>query len=139
MNETNRDMRILEHIAEYCEQIEEAVARFGDDESIFLNDRLYRNAVSLCILQIGGILQIGELVTILSDEFKESHLTIPWRNIKIMRNIVAHKYGTIDHSITWDVVKNDIPILKEFCQSNTNSVILNSFQPFKPLVTYLKS
>jgi uncharacterized protein with HEPN domain len=52
----------------------------------------------------------------LSDAFKKEHTTIPWREIKLMRNIVAHRYGTIDHSITWDVVINDIPLLKDFCE-----------------------
>ncbi len=32
-----------------------------------------------------------------------------------MRNIVAHRYGTVDHAITWDVAVNDIPALKAFC------------------------
>ncbi len=110
MNEVNRDIRVLEHISDYCDQIREAVERFGNDEAIFLGDRQYRNAVSLCILQI------GELVTVLSEEFKTENPSIPWRDIKLMRNIVAHRYGTIDHSITWDVVKNDIPLLKAFCE-----------------------
>ena len=54
MNEVNRDIRVLEHMSDYCDQILEAVARFGDEEAVFLNDRQYRNAVSLCILQIGA-------------------------------------------------------------------------------------
>ncbi len=111
MSETNRDIRILEHTADYCDQINEAVERFGNDKAVFLNDRLYKNAVSLCILQI------GELVTILSDEFKHAHPDIPWRDIKLMRNIVAHKYGAVDHSITWDVVQTDIPTLSAFCKA----------------------
>ena len=110
MNETNRDFNILEHIIDYCDQITEAVERFGNDETTFLNDRVYKNAVSLCILQI------GELVSILTDEFRTAHPDIPWRDIKLMRNIVAHRYGTIDYSITWDVVQNDIPVLKNFCK-----------------------
>jgi len=111
MNEDSRDIRILEHITDYCDQISEAVERFGADLSIFLNDRVYRNAVSLCILQI------GELVSILTEEFEQNYSDIPWREIKLMRNIVAHRYGTIDYTITWDVVQNDIPKLKAFCST----------------------
>ena len=70
---------------------------------------MYHNAVSLCILQI------GELVGNLTDEFRAAHTAIPWREIKLMRNIVAHRYGTVDHSITWDIVVKDIPELKQFC------------------------
>ena len=111
MNEDSRDIRILEHITDYCDQISEAVECFGADLSIFLNDRVYRNAVSLCILQI------GELVSILTEEFEQNYSDIPWREIKLMRNIVAHRYGTIDYTITWDVVQNDIPKLKAFCST----------------------
>ncbi len=31
MNEFSRDQRILKHIISYCQQIEEAVSRFGND------------------------------------------------------------------------------------------------------------
>ena len=32
-----------------------------------------------------------------------------------MRNIVAHRYGSFDSIITWDVIHNDIPDLMRFC------------------------
>lgn len=109
MKALDRDLRILTHIISYCDQIDMAVVRFGNDFAVFASDPVYRNAVSLCILQI------GELVGNLSDEFKEQHPAIPWRQIRLMRNIVAHRYGTVDHTITWDVVQQDIPTLKTYC------------------------
>lgn len=111
MNVTERDRSILKHITEYCDQIKMAIERFGNDFAIFDNDPVYRNAVSLCILQI------GELVGILSDEFKAEHTDIPWAQIKKMRNIVAHRYGTVDATITWDVMTEDIPELEKYCRS----------------------
>ena len=109
MNVNSRDLSILSHIHAYCVQIEEAVSRFGKNEDLFLRDDVYHNAVALCILQI------GELVGLMSDEFRSAHTQIPWREIKLMRNIVAHHYRAVDHSITWDVVVNDIPLLRKFC------------------------
>lgn len=35
MKPLDRDTHILEHIVSYCQQIEETVARFGNDGSIF--------------------------------------------------------------------------------------------------------
>ena len=35
------------------------------------------------------IIQIGENVERLSDDFKENHSNIPWRSIKDMRNIMT--------------------------------------------------
>ena len=109
MSVSSRDLSILRHIKGCCVQIEDAVSRFGQDQDLFLRDDVYHNAVALCILQI------GELVSIMSDDFRTAHTEIPWREIKLMRNIVAHHYGSVDHSITWDVVINDIPQLKKFC------------------------
>ncbi|MBQ6207997.1 MAG: DUF86 domain-containing protein [Oscillospiraceae bacterium] len=114
MSGNSRDMSILRHILSYCGQIKEAEARFGADKALFATDNIYHNAVSLCILQI------GELVGNLTDEFRAAHPSIPWREIKLMRNIVAHRYGTVDHSLTWDVMIKDIPELERFCHEILN-------------------
>ena len=68
----DRDAGILEHIVSYCEQIELTVERFGDSYDIFQTDAIYRNAAALCILQI------GELVGKLTEDFRNSHDAIPW-------------------------------------------------------------
>lgn len=98
----DRDASILEHIVSYCEQIELTVDRFGDSYDTFQTDAIYRNAAALCILQI------GELVGKLTEDFRDSHDAIPWRKIKAMRNIVAHSYGTVDSEITWEIIKDGI-------------------------------
>lgn len=106
-----RDLNVLKHIIEYCDQIGETNREFDDDYDKFLDSNTYRNALSLCILQI------GELVTVLSDEFKEEYKEIPWRDIKAMRNIVAHRYGTVDKEMLWNTVHEDVPELKGFCKT----------------------
>ena len=111
MKHLERDLRILEHMLSYCEQIDETIHRFGDSLRIFQQDSIYRNAAALCILQI------GELVGNLSEDFRIQHPAIPWRQIKSMRNIVAHRYGKIDPDTTWEIITEDIPTLKQFCQS----------------------
>ena len=40
----------------------------------------------------------------------------PWRQIRGMRNIVAHSYGTVDPEITWEILTENIPKLKVYCQ-----------------------
>jgi uncharacterized protein with HEPN domain len=111
MKPLDRDRSILQHIVSYCEQIELTVARFGDSYAVFSSDQIYRNATALCILQI------GELVGKLTDDFRAKHPAVPWRQIKAMRNIVAHSYGTVDSETTWEVLKDDIPALKQYCQT----------------------
>ena len=61
--------------------------------------------------------QIGELVGKLTDEFRAQHPAVPWRQIKAMRNIVAHSYGTVDPETTWEIITDDIPALKKYCET----------------------
>ncbi len=111
MKAPDRDLSILTHIVSYCDQIDMAVDRFGKSYDIFSNDPVYRNSVALCILQI------GELVGNLSEAFRAEHPSIPWRQIKAMRNIVAHSYGSVDPETTWEIISDDIPVLKKYCCS----------------------
>lgn len=111
MKPLDHNISILEHIVFYCQQIEQTVERFGNDSTTFQNDSIYRNAAALCILQI------GELVGKLTDDFREQHPGVPWRQIKAMRNIVAHSYGTVDPETTWEIITDDIPILKKYCET----------------------
>lgn len=109
MNINNRDYDIIMRLISYCNEIKDTVKYFGDDFDVFYNNTIYRNAVSMCILQI------GELSGLLSEEFKNFYNNIPWKNIKGMRNIMAHKYGNIDKVVVWEAVKEDIPNLKSYC------------------------
>ena len=105
----NRDRDIIEHILRYCEQIEAAHTDFDGSRERFDESTTYQNAVSMCILQI------GELVGRISDEFKEANTSIPWHKIRGMRNYVAHEYGSIDLDVVWYVATNSIQEVKEFC------------------------
>jgi uncharacterized protein with HEPN domain len=111
MKPLDRDFRILEHIISYCDQIHQTVEHFGDDYALFESDPIYRNATALCILQI------GELVGKLTDDFRARHPAVPWRQIKAMRNIVAHSYGSVDPASTWEIITSDIPKLQHYCQA----------------------
>jgi uncharacterized protein with HEPN domain len=40
---------------------------------------------------------------------------MPWQDIKRMRNIAAHRYGSFDAEVLWDTIVNDIPSLRDYC------------------------
>ncbi len=105
----DRDRSIIESIHRYCEQIDTAHSDFGRSEDTFQKSSTYQNAVSMCILQI------GEIINRLSDGFRNAHSEIPWRQIRGMRNYVAHEYGTIDLEIVWQASTVSIESLKTFC------------------------
>ena len=110
-----RDIGRLEHILEYCENIENGVTRFGDSLDAFRSDKAYHDLICFYLLQI------GELASQLSPELRaESSDQLDWSQMKGMRNIIAHHYGSISLDIVWKTVKTDIPHLKVFCINQLN-------------------
>ena len=96
---------------EYCNDIYDDCLRLGNSYEVFENDRLLQKAVTM------SMLQIGELTTYLSDEFKDlTNNEMDWRNLKGLRNIVAHQYGSIQFDLIWQIKENDIPMIMDFCQ-----------------------
>ncbi len=86
----DRNVDLLMHIVDYCNEIKNTIKRFGNDYGTFSNDNVYQNAVALCVLQI------GELTTHFTEDFKNTYDKMPWNQIKALRNVVAHNYGKID-------------------------------------------
>ena len=93
----------LEHIREQTEYL--IAASEGMEQEAFLSNQTILLAFERS-LEI-----IGEAVGRLDDEFKASHPDIPWRNIRGLRNIVAHVYWAVDYDVIWNVVTDEIPSL----------------------------
>lgn len=85
--------------------------RYHHDFSAFEQDYLFQDACCMCVVQI------GELVSQLSDETKAQNKAIPWRIIKDTRNFYVHAYGAIDIPSVWDTLINDILALKIACEA----------------------
>ena len=106
-----RDIQRLEHIIDYCEDIDEALNLTDRSCEKFASDKTVQYAVSF------SILQIGELAGKLSDELRTATKEkIDWPAIKGLRNIIVHDYGEIRLSVIWNIAVNDIPELKAFCE-----------------------
>ena len=106
----NSDIQRIHHIKTYCEDIADAINRFGNSFDVFEQDRDFFNSVSM------SVLQIGELSVGLSDEFKEANREqVPWELMKGMRNRFAHAYAAMSKSDIWDTAMADIPNLLRFC------------------------
>ena len=113
MQISNRDAQIVGKIIKYCNEIKRTHENFNNNKDLFLdkeNGFIYRNSISM------PILQIGELVKNLSDDFKSEHHTVPWRDIARMRDYFAHRYGTMDYEMTWNTSVEDVPELKEYLE-----------------------
>lgn len=110
MSNSIRDVQIVEKIVKYCIEVEETINLFGDSYENMIKISAYKNAIAMCVLQI------GELSGHLSEEFKALHNTIPWKQIKAMRNFMAHRYGHLDTEELWNTAKVDIPVLRNYCE-----------------------
>ncbi|MCB9076528.1 MAG: DUF86 domain-containing protein [Anaerolineaceae bacterium] len=72
------------------------------------------------LIQDGVIRQleiIGEASRNLSDEFRDQHAELPWRQIIGLRNRLIHAYFDIDLGIIWDIVQVNIPQMKHTLSS----------------------
>lgn len=105
-----RDNEQLIVIMNYCKRIESAFDYFGGSYEIFCAESVYQDSCSLCLIQI------GEAVHRLSDEFKLNHPQIEWARIYGMRCRLMHGYEEFDSEIVWDSIENDLPPLKAFCE-----------------------
>ncbi len=61
---------------------------------------------------IFAISQIGELVKNISKETIEKYPDVEWIIIKSLRNKIVHDYEGIKLNFIWDIVKEDLPLLK---------------------------
>lgn len=114
MREPARDKGRLEHILSAIDYVESFSQGFGYDE--LLNDALHLHAV------VHNVQVIGEAVYKISAEFKDSHPETPWLLIEKMRHILVHDYYQINYEVLWDVLKNDLPPLKQQIHDYLNDI-----------------
>ena len=110
MEISERDKQILLHILKYCNEVEKTVECVKTEEA-FNENFIYRNAISM------PLLQIGELANHFTDDFRKKESAIPWRDIIAMRNRFAHGYGEMDRHEIWKTACDDVPVLKKYCMN----------------------
>jgi uncharacterized protein with HEPN domain len=110
------DIKLIHAIIRYCETIEEAMERFGNDIDDFLDDKHYQASCSFCIDQI------GENIKKLSSELRNKHPETDWKGLMGMRDVIAHGYHKIDLEELWITMTEEIPALKVVCGSILNEV-----------------
>lgn len=97
----------------YClESILEAILKIQDYTNRIVNpDNLYNDNKTFDAT-IMNFVVIGEMVSKISDGFKTENPHIEWNKIKDFRNLLAHNYFGIDAEEVWQIIQNDLPILK---------------------------
>jgi uncharacterized protein with HEPN domain len=73
----------------------------------FLENSMMRFA---CVKQIEII---GEAANMISPETKAIFTDLEWKQIIGIRHILVHEYFGVDFDLIWQVIINDLPLLKE--------------------------
>lgn len=106
---TIKEKGLLIYIIEHCERVE--------NKTKDITKEIFKNNKDLQEIVCFNILQIGELAKRFESPFLRKYNGVPWKDIKGMRDKVAHGYGTIDFNDVWNTVSCDIIPLKEYCKS----------------------
>jgi len=101
-----RNMKLyLQDIWESILAIEEYTQKLA--EADFYSNRQVQDAI------VRRLEIIGEAVKNIDEDFREKYPQIPWKKIAGMRDIIAHEYFGVKLDRVWEVVKKDLPYLKQ--------------------------
>ena len=104
----------INRLQDYVNHMRQAIADAraftdGISQTDFKQDKRTQQAVVM------SLIVLGEAATKIMDqhpEFAVQHAEIPWRNMRGMRNRIAHGYFDIDLAIVWDTLQTALPALK---------------------------
>jgi len=94
-------LEAIEKIFLYSEGVKDA------DDFFNKNHQMNFNACQTLLLLI------GEEVRKIDDGLEAEHSEIPWHLIIGLRNRIAHDYRSIDPNISYDILTNYLPVLKQ--------------------------
>lgn len=98
------DTVYLKHIYECIRRIQENITGGRDKfmASHTLQDAVLRNLQTMT-----------EATQRLSERLKSTHPEIEWARIVAFRNVLVHNYLGVDMDSIWEVLKRDVPALKQ--------------------------
>lgn len=103
--------RLLDYLKHMQQATEDACGFVkGLSKEDFFEDKRTQQAVVM------SLIIIGEAATKVMDghaEFSQSQAQVPWRNMRGMRNRIAHGYFDINLEVVWDTVQLALPNLLE--------------------------
>ena len=97
-----RDRTILVKIVEEAAVLAQML--IDVDETAFLANNEKMRAVCMTLINI------GELVKNLNNDFRMEHNQIPWKNIAGLRDVAAHGYFTLKMPDIWIYASQELPI-----------------------------
>ena len=99
-----RESSFLKDILLACRKVESIVST--TDEQSFLRDEVLSAAM------LHHLTVIGEAISRLTDDLRDRHPEVPWRQIVSVRNRIFYAYFELDWQILWNAATDDIPKLR---------------------------
>ncbi|MBQ7221141.1 MAG: DUF86 domain-containing protein [Synergistaceae bacterium] len=93
MKLNDKDEHIIRRMLKYCDDICALMKQYDNSFLRYRTEIAFQYSCGMCLIQI------DELAGRVSEEAARANPGITWRAIKGMRNIHAHDYDRIDHSI----------------------------------------
>jgi uncharacterized protein with HEPN domain len=94
----------LKDILDAIENVEEYTENLSFKK--FKTNKLVRDAV------IRNLEIIGEAAKNIPEEIRKNHPEIEWPKIAGLRDKLAHNYFEVDMEILWNIIKDELPDLK---------------------------
>ena len=103
-----KNLLVLEKM---LDEISIARSLLGDNDlASFIEDEMLKRAVCMTVINI------GELVKNLDDDFRAAHASVPWKDIAGFRDVAAHKYQTLRMEDVYVTVSDDFDALESMLE-----------------------
>ena len=109
----HRDRIVLQKIIQEINVAEEMLGSTSLEG--FLEDEKLKRAVSMTIINV------GELIKIVTPETRAENPDVPWKDAAGMRDITAHRYQTLRMEDVYNSAKVDFPQIKNQLQGILNN------------------
>ena len=96
-----------DRVRDILEAIERIERHAGRGRAAFDSDEL------LQVWMVRHLQIIGEAASRLSQNARDQHPAVPWREIIGMRHILVHGYFEVDLDLVWSVVDRELTALRD--------------------------
>ena len=113
-NDPANDAKYIEDILGFIGEVE----AFAKNQEGFFSEVAFNRALRSSLQMAMGTTQK------LSQQLKEKHPEIDWKELAAFRNVLTHNYDNIDYDIIRNYIRDEMPLLKGILQrelKNTKS------------------
>jgi len=103
------DLVYIEHIQSSVNRIQSYTSGLNLD--LFLESHMVQDAI------VRQLEVIGEATKRISQDFRDQHQDIPWKDMAAMRDKLIHDYIEVDFKMVWNTARIDIPELERLLEA----------------------